>query len=103
MACVLGIAVGLDLLAVLAGAIGYRYLEGMGWLDACVTAGMVITSNGPIRPLQTNAGKIFSLFDAILGGIVFVTVLAVLLTPVFHRILHTFHLEIDKGEKKRES
>ena len=52
---------------------------------------LVITGNGPLRPLETAGGKMFAMFDALFGGIVFV---AVLLIPVFHRVLHIFHLEV---------
>ena len=85
------IACGLDLFAVLAGAIGYHCFERLGWLDSCVTSSLVITGNGPLRPLETAGGKMFAMFDALFGGIVFV---AVLLIPVFHRVLHIFHLEV---------
>ena len=93
------IACGLDLFAVLAGAIGYHCFEKLDWLDSCVTSSLVITGNGPLRPLETAGGKLFAMFDTLFGGIVFVAVVAVLLTSVFHRVLHIFHLEVKEDRK----
>jgi hypothetical protein len=93
-------AVSLDLFAVLTGALGYHWFEGLDWLDSCVSAGLIITGNGPLRPLATTGGKLFALFDALFGGIIFVAVVAVLLTPVFHRVLHKFHLDVNKDGKQ---
>ena len=92
------IACGFDLFAVLAGAIGYHFFEKLDWLDSFVTSAMVITGNGPLKPLETAGGKVFAMFDALFGGIVFVAVVAVLLTPVFHRVLHIFHLEVKEDK-----
>jgi hypothetical protein len=83
----------------LAGAIGYHCFEKLDWLDSCVTSSLVITGNGPLRPLETASGKLFAMFDALFGGIVFVAVVAVLLTSVFHRVLHIFHLEVKEDRK----
>ena len=33
------------------------------------------------------------------SGVVFVTVMAVVLAPVFHRFLHKFHLEVDDPKR----
>ncbi|HUI07344.1 MAG TPA: two pore domain potassium channel family protein [Verrucomicrobiae bacterium] len=87
-------AVTLDAVAVGTGALGYHYLEGLSWLDACLEGALIITGNGPIAELRTPGGKVFAILDAVVGGIVFVAVVGVLLTPVFHRVLHAFHLEV---------
>lgn len=91
-----GILLGLliDGTTVLFGALGYHEIEGMGWLTGFVNAVMVITGNGLVFPVRTQAGKIFSMFDALVGVLVFISVAGVLLAPIFHRILHTFHLEV---------
>jgi hypothetical protein len=87
-------AVVLDGLTVAAGAVGYRYCESLNWLDATANAAMVITSNGPVVPIQTPTGRLFAACHALIGCVVFVGVIAVLLTPVFHRLMHRFHLEM---------
>lgn len=85
-----------------AGAIGYHYLEGLDWLDASVNAAMVMTGNGPVHPPHTPAGKVFAILDALLGVTLFVIVIGVLLTPVFHRVLHAFHSGSKPGDQQSD-
>jgi hypothetical protein len=94
VAICLGIAVAIDATALGTGAIGFHALEGMDWLLACVNAAMVITGNGMVSQLHTAAGRLFSIFDVLFGVLAFISVIGVILAPVFHRILHTFHLEV---------
>lgn len=75
------------------GVLGYRWFEGLGWLDALLNAAMLLGGEGPVAPVRTAAGKLFASFYAIFGGIVFVTASGVLLAPAIHRFLHRFHLE----------
>jgi hypothetical protein len=42
---------------------------------------MIITSSGPAVPRHTPSGKLFAAFHALIGCVVFVGVIAVLLTP----------------------
>ncbi len=79
--------------AVLLGMVGYHAFAGLDWLSACMNASMVITGNGLVAPVQTEAGRMFSIFDALVGVLVFITVAGAVLGPIFHRILHSFHLE----------
>ncbi len=88
----------IDLAAVALGAVGYRSLEGVSWLDAVVDAAMVMTGNGPINHLRTAAGKLFAVFDALAGQAVYVLVIAMFLAPVVHRLLHSFHLKAPKQD-----
>ena len=37
----------------------------------------------------------FLIFDALLGALAFVTVAGVILAPIFHRLLHAFHIEVN--------
>jgi Ion channel len=85
-------AVILDGLGLAAGATGYHYLEGLDWLDATLNAAMIMTGNGPAHLPQTPTGKIFAICNALLGVILFVAVIGMLLTPLFHRMLHAFHI-----------
>jgi hypothetical protein len=92
MAKFLAAAAVIDCLALAFGAVGYRALEGLGWLDAFVNAAMVMTGNGPINALKTPGGKLFAAVDALVGEAVYVVVVGVLLTPVVHRLMHAFHV-----------
>jgi hypothetical protein len=90
----LGIAFAIDALAVAIGAIGFHLLEGMNWLVASVNGAMVITGNGLISQLRTPGGRLFSIFEAFFGVLAFVSVAGVILAPVLHRLMHTFHLDV---------
>jgi hypothetical protein len=74
------------------GIVGYRWLLGVGWLDALLDASMILSSMGPVDLPHTPAGKVFASLYA-LSGLVFVSVAAIVVTPVAHRLLHRFHLE----------
>lgn len=95
-------AIILDGLALAAGAIGYHSLEGLDWLDASLDAALVMTGNGPIHHPRTPAGKLFTILHALLGVILFATVIAVLLIPVFHRTLHAFHVRHGHNSENNE-
>ncbi len=93
MALAVASAVGVDLLALTIGAVGFHLTEGLGWLDGFLDASLVMTGNGPLVPVHSAAGKVFTIADALVGGLAFIVVAGVLLTPVFHRVLHRFHLD----------
>jgi hypothetical protein len=40
---------------------------------------------------QTAGGKLFAGFYALYAGLVFIAIAALLIAPVFHRVLHRFH------------
>ena len=72
----------IDRLAVAAGAVGYRSLEGLSWLDAMVNAAMIMTGNDPMNALKAPGGRLFAAADALIGEAVYVLVVTVRLTPV---------------------
>jgi hypothetical protein len=78
------------------GMLGYRYTEGMDWLDAFVNAAMILSGMGPLGPLQTPGGKLFAGCYALYSGLVLILAAGLLFAPVVHRMLHRFHLESDK-------
>ena len=85
-------AVFADGIALAVGGIGYHYLEGLDWLNGKLNAALVLTGNGPVHPPRTPGGKLFTIFYAMLGVILFAAVIGVLLTPVLHRMLHGIHI-----------
>jgi hypothetical protein len=84
------------------GTIGYHVLEDLDWLDACLNAALVMTGNGPVNPPRTPGGKLFTILDALVGSILFAGVIGALLIPVFHRMLHAFHIKHGPDEDKDE-
>ena len=83
-------AVVLGSLAV--GVCGYRYLDGLPWVDSLLNASMILGGMGPVDTLKTDAGKIFASIYALYSGLALIAVVGLLLTPVIHRFLHKFHI-----------
>ena len=49
-------------------------------------------------PLKTTAAKLFATFYALYSGVAFLTIMAVLMAPLLHRLLHKFHIEISEDD-----
>lgn len=75
------------------GILGYRYIAGFGWVDSLLNASMILSGMGPVGELKTDGAKIFASVYALFAGVVFITVSGILLGPMFHRVLHRFHIE----------
>ena len=90
--------VGIIVLSLGIGMVGYHELEKLPWIDAFLNAAMILSGMGPVAALQTSAGKLFAGFYALYSGIALITILGVIFAPVIHRFLHKFHLE-DEGQK----
>ncbi len=73
------------------GVVGYHLLEHLPWLDALLNASMILGGMGPVDPMKTEAGKLFASFYALYSGLALIGLMGLLLAPVFHRILHSFH------------
>ena len=86
----------------LIGAVGYRVLEGMSWVDSLLNAAMILGGMGPVNPLQTTGGKLFASVYALFSGIIFLVSVGLLMAPVIHRMLHQFHLEAEADDDTGE-
>jgi hypothetical protein len=95
-----GIAFGIVIGSLGMGVLGYHFLEGLAWIDALVNAAMLLGGMGPVDTLHTNAGKLFASFYALYSGIIFLVAVGIIFAPVFHRILHHFHMEAEKDDAK---
>ncbi len=91
------VAVGLwavlTLVGLVIGMAGYAYFEGMSLVDAYVNAAMILSGMGPVSELKTTGGKIFAGSYAIFSGLIIVVATGIVLAPIFHRVLHRFHVE----------
>ena len=97
-------SVALVVISLLVGTLGYMYFEDMQTIDAFANAAMILASMGPLTPLLTSGGKIFASLYAIFSGFLLIGISTLMLAPVFHRILHRFHVEDDDtGEEKRKT
>lgn len=80
------------------GTAGYHIFGELSWIDAFLNASMILTGMGPVDHIDTNEGKLFSAFYALFSGISFLTFVAVLFAPIYHRFMHKLHLNIDDNE-----
>ena len=81
------------------GTAGYHVWGELAWIDAFLNASMILTGMGPVDHLNTYAGKLFAAFYALFSGISFLTFVAVLFAPIYHRFLHKLHLNIEAKDK----
>jgi hypothetical protein len=78
------------------GTTGYHCLGSLPWIDALLNSAMILTGMGPVDRMETSAGKLFATFYALYSGIAFLTMMAVLLAPVVHRLMHKLHVDADE-------
>jgi hypothetical protein len=88
-------AVGFLCISLTAGTVGYAHFANLPTIDAFLNASMILTGMGPVDRMETNAGKLFAGIYAIYSGVAFLTFCGVLFTPVYHRFMHKFHLELE--------
>lgn len=93
MAVTFGITAAIVIFVLGAGVLGYHYLADLPWLDALLNAAMILTGMGPVNPMVTPAAKLFATGYALFSGVVFLSAIGIVLSPVFHRIMHKFHVD----------
>jgi hypothetical protein len=87
------VAVGTAALALFVGMAGYHWLAGLNWIDSLLNASMILGGMGPVDTLKTDGAKIFASFYALFSGLVFISLLGLLLAPFIHRLMHRFHID----------
>jgi hypothetical protein len=96
MAIAIGLWIVLTIVGLAIGVAGYAAFEDMSFVDAYVNAAMILSGMGPVGELKTTGGKVFAGSYAILSGLIIVIATGFVLAPIFHRILHSFHVETTK-------
>lgn len=86
--------------SLLVGMAGYHWFEHRPWIDSFADAAMILSGMGPLRPLETDGGKIFAGLYALYSGLALIGIAGVIFAPALHRFLHRFHL--DEESKNRE-
>lgn len=98
-----GMAFALVTVGLGVGVLGYHLTMNLPWVDSLLNASMILTGMGPVDPMKTISAKLFASFYALFSGVAFLTMAAIILTPLIHRFLHRFHLEPDEdGEGSGE-
>lgn len=96
MALSFGFSLAIIAAALGIGVCGYRWIADLPWIDALLNAAMILGGMGPVDRLTTTGAKLFASGYAIFSGLMFISVMGVILAPVVHRVIHKFHL--DDGE-----
>lgn len=91
--------------AVIAGSLGigtwgYHIFGDLAWIDALLNASMILAGMGPVDPMKSDSGKLFATAYCLFSGVIFLTLMAIILAPIYHRFLHSFHLEDEGGDEK---
>ncbi len=97
------LAFGIVAVALILGILGYHFIAQLAWIDAVLNASMILTGMGPVDPMRDTPSKIFASAYALFSGVVFLSAVGIVLSPIFHRILHKFHLdeEDEPSDSKR--
>ncbi len=95
------LAFGVVSFTLVIGVIGYHQFAGLSWIDSILNASMILTGMGPVDPMPTTAAKLFASGYALFSGVVFLSAVGLVLSPIFHRILHKFRLD-DADETEAE-
>jgi hypothetical protein len=82
------------------GILGYHFIAHFTWIDAFLNASMILTGMGPVGTLEKTPAKVFASFYALFSGIVFLSGASVAIAPLFHRLLHRFHIQDSTREKE---
>ena len=80
-------------ISLLLGILGYHFVARFSWIDSLLDASMILSGMGPVKNLNSDAAKVFASCYALFSGVVFISATGILLAPMFHRVLHRFHLE----------
>jgi hypothetical protein len=97
MALSFGLTMAIVSVSLAAGVLGYHVVAGLSWIDSLLNASMILTGMGPVDPMKDTASKLFASAYALFSGVVFLSAVAIVLSPVLHRVVHAFHIDEDKA------
>lgn len=92
MAACIGISQFLAVIALAIGIAGYHTFAKLGWVDSFQNAAMILGGMGPVDQMSTTAAKLFAGFYALFSGLMFISIMGIVLSPILHRVMHKFHL-----------
>lgn len=81
------------------GMAGYMWLDGRPAIDAFLSAAMILSGMGPVGEIAADHpwAKLFAGVYAIFCGLLIFAIAGIVLAPVFHRLLHKFHVPEDRN------
>lgn len=87
------IGLGLIVIALFIGMVGYHFFEDMPWIDAFLNASMILSGMGPAHTMNTTGGKLFAGCYALFSGLAFIAIVVIMLSPIIHKFFRKIHLE----------
>jgi hypothetical protein len=75
------------------GVLGYHHYCELEWADGLLNASMILSGMGPVNATTIDGCKFFSSLYAIYSGVAFLSSFAILISPIYHRFLHRFHID----------
>ncbi len=88
-----GIGASMFVVTITLGVFLFCGVEHETFIDGMLNSVMVMTGLGLVKDITTQPGKVFLAGYALLSAVVFFSVLAILFSPLLHRLLHRLHLE----------
>jgi hypothetical protein len=88
-----GLALALILISLSVGIAGYHFLAGFNFIDSLLEASMILGGMGAIKELHSDGAKIFASIYALYSGLLVLALMGIVLSPVVHRIMHSFHVD----------
>jgi hypothetical protein len=77
---------------------GYMATEGYSFVDAYLSAAMILSGMGPVGEVRTTAGKVFAGSYALYSGLVLVLLAGLILAPLVHRLFHYMHVDYSSDD-----
>ena len=90
------IASAMIALSLFGGMLGYHILEKQEWIDAFMSASMILSGMGPVEAVKSWGGKLFAGCYALYSGLLLILASGVLLAPFVHRMLHRLHCDVEE-------
>jgi hypothetical protein len=85
----------ITLISLVFGMFGFMYFADLTPVDAFLNAAMLLSGMGPTSSYTLFGAKVFAGCFALFSGLFIVIIMGFILAPVFHRVLHKFHLDDD--------
>jgi uncharacterized membrane protein len=92
MAACFGLSLAMIAVSLAIGVCGYHWIAHLPWIDSLLNASMILGGMGPVDRLATSGSKLFASAYAVFSGLMFISVMGVILVPVIHRVILKFHL-----------
>ena len=80
------------------GTWGYHHYAGMTFVDAFTNAAMMVTSMGPLDPLNSEGARLFGAFFALYSGFALAATTGLIIAPLIHSFVDRLHIRRGDGE-----